>query len=61
MSSLLNKSEVRKYILDTWQATRSWPLTRVSSAAVEEIEGRLKHLIDSMIQTHPSVGKTFSL
>lgn len=57
--SLLNKQNVRRYILEAWKLRRAWPLTRVSSEAMVDLETRLKRQIDLLIEEHPSVGRTF--
>jgi hypothetical protein len=60
MSTLLNKSAVRKYILDEVAAKRGHlKLTRVSSEALQRYENMLRLAIERDILTHPSVGKTF--
>jgi len=58
-TSLLNKSAVKKYILEKWQEQRSHEITRVSAEAYNDIEAAMRRVIDDMIQSHPSVGKTF--
>ena len=59
-SSLLNKSEVRKFILDTIQRTRPHlRIRRVSREAIEALEAWLREKIRQEVHSHPSVGKTF--
>lgn len=57
--SLLNKKEVKKYILAVWPTLRSHDISRVSASALEDIEAALKLHIQKLIQQHPSVGRTF--
>ena len=60
--SLLNKSEVRKFILDTIQRTRpQLRICRVSREALQALEGWLRERIRGDVHSHPSVGKTFKL
>ena len=61
-SHLLNRSEVRKFILDTTRKTRPYlRITRVSGKAIDKLEFWLREKIRSEIHSHPSVGKTFQL
>ncbi len=58
--SLLNKRATRKFILDQWAKRRKhWPCERVSTEAMDIIEAKLRSMIISMIEGHPSIGKTF--
>jgi hypothetical protein len=58
-SSLLNRSEVRKFVLDTFRRTRPHlGITRVSAGTLETLEGWLRERIRSQIHSHPSVGRT---
>ena len=60
MSSLLNKAQVRKFVLDTARAERPWwPCTRVSEEGLQRIEADLRVRIRQMVACHPTVGKTF--
>ena len=59
-SRLLNRSEVRKFILDSLQRTRPHlRITRVSREALEQLEFWLREKIRGEIHSHPSKGKTF--
>ena len=61
-ASLLNRSEIRKFIIDTFQRTRPHlGITRVSGEAIDKLEFWLREKIRSEIHSHPSVGKTFRL
>ena len=58
--SLLNRSAVKKLILQTINSTRpSLGITRVSADAFAHYEALLRNAIKNDVQTHPSVGKTF--
>jgi len=60
MASLINKSEVRKFVLGKVQELRpAWGATRVSGEAIEKIEASLRAMIERMVVAHPSIGKTF--
>jgi hypothetical protein len=59
-ASLLNKAKVRQYILDTTARLRpGWTCTRVSGEAVDRIEAKLRAMIRTQIQGHPTKGQTF--
>jgi len=59
--SLLNRSAVRKYVLDRAKQTRpQWGPSRVATQAYEQVEARLRVILDRMIETHPTKGKTFN-
>ena len=61
-SHLINRSEVRKFILDTIGRSRpTLRISRVSGEALNQLEYWLREKIRSEIHRHPSVGKTFKL
>jgi hypothetical protein len=63
MSSLLNKSAVKKFILAKIASLRPGmekQLTSVSSEALNKLEIRLKNWIESDIMHHPSKGKRYN-
>lgn len=62
MSSLINKSGIKKFILAKIAQLRPGmekQLTRVSNKAIDKYEAELKNRIEYDIMTHRSVGKTF--
>jgi len=62
MSSLLNRSALKKFILAKIAALRPGMekrITRVSSEALDNYEAKLKNSIEIDIHKHPSIGKTF--
>ena len=62
MSSILNQSATKKFILSKFASLRpGMPITRVSQEAVEKIEARLRAWIIEEVKRHPSIGKTFKL
>ena len=59
---LLNRSVVRRFILETLSDTRpQLGLTRVSGQALDALESWLREKIRSEVHSHPSVGRTFKL
>jgi hypothetical protein len=61
-SHLLNRSEVRKFILDTIGRYRpSLGISRVSGESLDKLEYWLREKIRLEVHSHPSIGKTFRL
>lgn len=61
-TSLLNRKAVKHFILEKIPALRpGLPLTRVSAEALEKLDARLRAIIISEINRHPTVGKTFKI
>ena len=61
-SHMINRSEVRKFILDTFGRARPHiQICRVSQEALDRLEYWLREKIRSEIHSHPSVGKTFKI
>ena len=59
-SHLLNRSQVRTFILDTIRQTRPHlRISRVSGEALDKLEFWLREKIRKEVHSHPSVGKTF--
>lgn len=62
MSSLINRSQTKKFILSQFIHLRpGMPIIRVSKDALEKLEAKLRADIIFEIQRHPSIGKTFIL
>lgn len=60
MACLLNKSAVKKYILEKCTSLRpGMGLNRVSKEALDYYEAFLKNKIIEAVNRHPTVGKTF--
>jgi len=60
MSSLLNRSATKKFILIRFSELRSGPpMTRVSKKYLNDLEAWLKNKIVNDIESHPSIGTTF--
>lgn len=61
-SHLINRSEVRKFILDTiGRARPHLRISRVSQEALDRLEYWLRAKIRNEVHSHPSVGRTFKL
>ena len=59
MSRLVNRTEVKRYLLDRAQMLRpALGMKRVSDEAVQSLESRLRNLADDMIRRQPSMGRT---
>lgn len=62
MTSLLNRSAVKKFILAKIKSMRPGmekQITRVSQEALDNYEARLKAVIESDIMILPTLGKTY--
>lgn len=58
---LINKKHVRDHILATIQRIRpGWGADRVSAQALDDINAKVRLMINGQVRQHPSVGKTFS-
>ena len=61
-SHLINRSQVRKFILAAFARERPYlRISRVSGEALDKLEYWLREKIRSEVHSHPSVGKTFKL
>ena len=59
-NGLLNRRAARKFILQKVASMRPyWPCTRVSQESLDVIEAKLRSMIISMVESHPTLGKTF--
>ena len=59
MSRLVNRSELKRYLLDRSQTLRpALGMKRVSDEAVQSLESRLRNLADDMIRRQPCMGRT---
>ena len=62
MSRLVNRSELKRYLLDRSQTLRpALGMRRVSDEAVQSLESRLRNLADDMIRRQPCLGRTIKL
>lgn len=62
MSSLLNHTRTKKFILAKFENLRpGMPIKRVSKESLEKIEARLRAWIIEEVKRHPSIGVTFKL
>jgi hypothetical protein len=59
MSRLINRSEVKRYLLARAQMLRpALGMKRVSNEAVQRLESKLRLMADELIRQHPSMGST---
>jgi len=59
MSRLVNRSELKRYLLDRSQMLRpALGMRHVSDEAVQSLESRLRTLADDMIRRQPCMGRT---
>jgi hypothetical protein len=59
MSRLVNRSELKRYLLDRSQTLRpALGMRRVSDEAVQSLESRLRNLADDLIRRQPCMGRT---
>ena len=55
---LINRSAVKAHALEYSISNRNGKFTRVSKDFLDRINAKLRVLIESEVQSHPSVGKT---
>jgi len=59
MSRLVNRSELKRYLLGRSQTLRpALGMRHVSDEAVQSLESRLRTLADDMIRRQPCMGRT---
>ena len=59
MSRLVNRTEVKRYLLDRARLLRpALGMKRVSNEAVQSLESKLRLMADELIRQHPSMGRT---
>ena len=59
MSRLVNRSEVKRYLLARARLLRpALGMKRVSNEAVQSLESKLRFMADELIRQHPSMGST---
>lgn len=62
MSSLLNQSATKKFILAKFKSMRpGMPITRVSQESLDKLEAKLRVWIVNEVEVHPSIGVTFKI
>ena len=58
MSRLINRSELKRYLLDRSEMLRpALGMRHVSDEAVQSLESRLRNLADDMIRRQPCMGR----
>ena len=59
MSRLVNRSELKRYLLDRSQMLRpALGMRHVSDEAVQSLESRLRNLADDLIRRQPCIRRT---
>jgi hypothetical protein len=58
MTTLINKSKVKKYILEFAEANRAHKFTRVSQEAIDRVEAAARCAAKAIVTSAPSKGKT---
>jgi len=59
MSRLVNRSELKRYLLDRAQMLRpALGMRHVSDEAVQSLESRLRNMADDLIRRQPCMGRT---
>lgn len=58
MNTLINKSKVKRFILDFAQENRSHKFTRVSQEAIDRVEVAARAAAKAIVTSAPSKGKT---
>jgi hypothetical protein len=59
MSRLVNRAEVKRYLLDRARLLRpALGMKRVSKEAVHILESKLRLMADELIRQHPTMGRT---
>ena len=58
MNNLINKSKVKKYILEFAQANRAHKFSRVSQEAIDRVEAAARAACKAIVSSAPSIGKT---
>jgi len=57
---LLNKAHVREYVLKRQREIRpGWTFDNVASQVYDDLNEKVRLLIDGSLRRHPSKGKTF--
>jgi len=57
---LINNAHVKDYIKKRFETTRPHAgITRVSNQALQDINARVRLMINRAVHSYPSVGKTF--
>jgi len=58
MNTLINKSKVKKYILEFAEANRAHKFSRVSQEAMDKVEAAVRSACKAIVTSAPSKGKT---
>ena len=59
---IINRTQMKKFILEQARVLRpGWDCRQVSSSSLDEIESRVRNTVIQLIESHPTIGKTFKL
>jgi len=58
MNTLINKSKVKKFILEFAEANRAHKFSRVSQEAIDRVEAAARAACKAVVTSAPSKGKT---
>lgn len=58
MTTLINRSKVKRYILDFASENRAHKFTRVSQEALDKVEAAARTAAKAIVTSAPSKGKT---
>ena len=61
MTHLINKSNVRKLLLELSRTIRAGKFKRVSASTLETVNRRVNEVCESIVRSHPSKGKTIKV
>ena len=57
--NLINRTSVRKYLLQRCRDTRYWNPTQVSEKVLDMVEAKTRLMLQKAVEQHPTIGKTF--
>lgn len=60
-TSLINRSNCKKFALHTAKQLRTKDFTRVGSSTFDFLEAKLRKVIEEEVASHPTIGKTLYL
>ena len=60
MADIINRAQMKKFILEKRKVLRpGWECTCVSKEALDKIDGKVRTMVEDLIEAHPTKGKTF--
>jgi hypothetical protein len=58
--TLINRKQVRRFILAYAKRNRAHPFTRVSAPVYDQVEAKVREACRRIVDTQPSVGRTIN-